>query len=481
MNGPDLIAILPLLVLGGTAIFIMLAIATQRNHAFTAGATITGFVLAFGSLFVAAPLAPRLVTPLVLIDSSALFYTGLIILAGIAVVFLSYGYYKRDEADCPEELYLLITLATLGSAVLASANHLVSLFLGLELLSVSLYGMVAYERREKTSVEAGLKYLVLAAGSASFLVFGIALVYFELGTMDFRLIPAAMAMQGTAPGALAAAVVLILTGIGYKLAVVPFHTWTPDVYEGAPAPVTAFVATVSKGALFALLLHFFARSQIGEGGPVVLAIAIIAIASMFTGNLLALFQNNVKRILAYSSIAHLGYLLVAFEAGGAMGRSAAAFYLVAYFATTLGAFGVVTLLSRPGMDFGDLAGYRGLFWRRPFAASVLTIMMLSLAGIPLTAGFLGKFYVVAAGTSATRWALIFTLAVTSSIGLFYYLRIIVALYSADSSGSASRETFEYRGAYSLTGVLGCLTASVIAIGCYPQPLLRLIQTMIGGL
>lgn len=479
MNARDLLAILPLLLLAATAIFVMLGIAVHRNHAFTAGATAGGFALAFLSLFAAAPLTPRLATPLFLIDSSALFYIGLIVLAAIAVVFLSYGYYKRDEEDRPEELYVLIAIATLGSAVLASADHFASLFLGLEILSVSLYGMVAYQRRVKTSVEAGLKYLVLAAGSASFLLFGIALLYFDLGTMDFRLIPEAMAAQAGAPALLAAAATLILVGIGYKLALVPFHTWTPDVYEGAPAPVTAFVATVSKGAIFALLLHFFDRSQIGGGGPLPVVFSIVAIASMFTGNLLALFQNNVKRILAYSSIAHLGYLMVAFEAGGATGRSAAAFYLVAYFATILGAFGVVTLLSRPGNDSGDLAGYAGLFWRRPVVAGVLTIMLLSLAGIPLTAGFLGKFYLVAAGASVSRWSLIFALVISSTIGLFYYLRIIVALYSGMNE-SRLELAASGRGPYSLTGTLAGLTAAVIVIGCYPEPLLRLIQTMVSG-
>jgi NADH-quinone oxidoreductase subunit N len=207
----------------------------------------------------------------------------------------------------------------------------------------------------------------------------------------------------------------------------PFHLWTPDVYEGAPAPVTAFVSTASKGAVFAVILRYF--SMVGVlSRPIFVIFTIIAIASMFTGNLLALFQSNVKRILAYSSISHLGYILVTLLASGAMAATAAAFYLSAYFITTLGAFGVVTVLSEKDRDADSMDDYRGLAWRRPWLAGVFTAMLLSLAGIPLTAGFVGKFYVAAAGVGSGLWLLVIILAVNSALGLYYYLRIIVALY-----------------------------------------------------
>jgi NADH-quinone oxidoreductase subunit N len=232
--------------------------------------------------------------------------------------------------------------------------------------------------------------------------------------------------------------------------------------------------------MFALLLRYFNQSGARNSSAVLLVFSIIAVASMFAGNLLALLQNNVKRILAYSSIAHLGYLIVAFEAGGSMAGSAVAFYLVAYFATMLGAFGVVTVLSTPGNDVGDLDSYQGLFWRRPIIASVFTVMLLSLAGIPLTAGFIGKFYVIAAGASVSMWVLVFTLVVTSAIGLFYYLRIIVALYSRVEEPVAEAFISGRRAPHSLTWTLGALTAVVIAIGCYPNPVLHLIQVIIAG-
>jgi len=479
MTTKDLISLLPLLAIAATALLVMLAIAVRRSHAIAMAVTVLGLCAAFACLFVAGPLAPHDVTPLIRIDSSALFYIGLILAGTIAVVFLCYGYFERQRGSHSEELYILIGLAALGSATLVSASHFASLFLGLEILSISLYGMVAYERDRKASVEAGLKYLVLAAGSASFLLFGIALVYFELGTMEFGKMAQAAARTGRDSSVIAVGLILILVGIGFKLALVPFHMWTPDVYEGAPAPVTAFVATVSKGAMFALLLRYFDRAGL-RSDTVLLVFSIIAVASMFAGNLLALLQNNVKRILAYSSIAHLGYLMVAFEAGGDMAGSVVAFYLVAYFATMLGAFGVVTILSTPGNDLGDLASYRGLFWRRPLIAGVFTVMLLSLAGIPLTAGFIGKFYVVAAGASALLWFLVFTLVVTSTIGLFYYLRVVVALYSHIPETAAAATPSLQGGSLSLTWALGVLTTAVIAIGCYPSPVLRLVQTMIAG-
>lgn len=477
MNATDLIALLPLLVIAFTAIVVMVAIALHRSHVLTVVLTAIGLCSSFGVLFAAAPLVPRRVTELLTIDDPALFYMGLIFAASLAVVFLCYGYFKHREADRPEELYLLIALAALGSGVLVSADHFASFFLGLEILSVSLYGMVSYTRR-KPGVEAGLKYLVLAATSAAFLLFGMAIIYFDLGTLSFGGISRRLATHEFDIATIVSGAVLIVVGIGFKLALVPFHMWTPDIYEGAPAPVSAFVATVSKGAMFALLLRLFDRPGFRDAGSLLLVLSVIAIASMIAGNLLALFQRNVKRILAYSSIAHLGYLVVAFEAGGTFGQSAAAFYLVAYFATMLGAFGVVALLSRPGGDLGDLEEYTGLFWRRPVWGAVFTLMLLSLASIPVTAGFIGEFYLVAAGASVSRWTLVLALVVTSAVGLFYYLRIIVVLYSRRAEAGAP--SADRRMSQPFAWTLGALSVAVVFFGCYPGPLLNLLQMVIAG-
>jgi NADH-quinone oxidoreductase subunit N len=259
---------------------------------------------------------------------------------------------------------------------------------------------------------------------------------------------------------------LVVTGIGFKLAVVPFHFWTPDVYQGAPLPVAAFIATASKGGVFAFLLRWL-RSPGGPSGRILLLFGVIAIASMLTGNLLALRQTNVKRLLAYSSIAHMGYFLVAAVAGGNLGRAAATYYFAAYMVTVMGAFGSLLALSSPGRDTETFDDIRGLFWRRPLLASVFTAMILSLAGIPLTAGFLGKFYVFATGASAAAWTLIVVLIVSSTIGLAYYLRVIVAMLTASEDAMPVTE----RGALGITpGIaLAVLTAALLVLGVYPGP------------
>ncbi|HZW80404.1 MAG TPA: NADH-quinone oxidoreductase subunit N, partial [Candidatus Deferrimicrobiaceae bacterium] len=275
-------------------------------------------------------------------------------------------------------------------------------------------------------------------------------------------------------------IVLTVTGIGFKLGVVPFHLWTPDVYEGAPAPVAAFVATTSKTAVVALLLRYFYFSGALGYRTIFLVLSIIAIASMCAGNLLALAQTNVKRILAYSSIAHFGYILVAFLAGGAlvetMAIEAVSFYLVAYTVTILAAFGIVTVLSGSERDADNIEDYHGLFWRRPVMATVFTAALLSLAGIPATMGFVGKFYVLAAGAAAAAWPLIIILVVTSVAGLFYYLRIVVALFSIPRE-HALVQTVSRSGAF----VPVVLSILLIWFGVYPTPLLNLIRiTMAPG-
>src|SRR5579864_9130923 len=409
MTATDVLALLPLVLVAAASVVVMVAAAVRRNHALALGITLAGLAAAFCSvLFV----HPRQVTALLSMDRYALFFMGLIVAASFAVALLAYAYLAQRKGN-HEEFYILLLVATLGGMVLSASTHFTSFFLGLEILSVALYALIAYLHERPRPVEAGIKYLVLAAASAAFLLFGIALIYADLGTMDFARIAQLLATQADlSPTLLLPGVALIVTGIGFKLALVPFHMWTPDVYEGAPAPVTAFVATVSKGAMFALLLRYFNRSGFSHGlAPVVLVFSIIAIASMFAGNLLALLQNNVKRILAYSSIAHMGYLLVAFQVGGPMGASAVIFYLVAYFATTLGAFGIVTVLSGKNGEADTLEDYEGLAWRRPWIAALFTAMLLSLAGIPLTAGFVGKFYVLAAGAGSGLWWLLVIMVV----------------------------------------------------------------------
>ncbi len=477
INASDLLALLPLLVLAGSAVVVMLAVALRRRHGLTVGLTLAGLILSFATLPVAAGYVPRTVTPLLIMDRYTLFFTGLMLASTAAVTALCYGYF-HGRRGVHEELYVLLLTATLGAVVLVASRHFAALFLGLEILSVSLFALVPYslESSDRRPIEAGTKYLVLAGVSSAFLLFGMALIYTRLGTLAFpNLAHLPQAGSYLNNVYVLAGVMLIVAGLGFKLSLVPFHMWTPDVYQGAPAPVTAFLATVSKGAVFVLLLRYFVEAGLYNYYPVVLAVTVVAIASMLVGNLLALLQNNVKRILAYSSIAHMGYLLVALLASGALAVEAVSYYLVAYIVMTLGAFGVVGAMTAPDQtsETGELEHYFGLFWRRPWLAGTFSAMLLSLAGIPLTVGFIGKFYIFTAGVDAALWLLVFVLVAGSVIGLYYYLRVVVAMFVSRPDDAAM--ALGLRHSLSDNLVLTVLTIFLLWFGLYPSPLVQLIQ------
>ncbi len=502
MSTLALTALAPLIAVGALAVLLMIAASVRRSAAFAQALAALGLAAAFGLIFVAAPLGPTPVTALLVVDGYALFFTGLVLLAALAVVLLS-GRYLVGRGPRAEEYYILLVLAALGACVLTASRHFASLFLGIELLSVALYGLVAYTRHRPRSIEAGVKYLVLAALSSAFLLFGMALIYARAGVLDLEGLARVLHASARAPlagaagrgSALAAGdplvmagVALLFVGFGFKLALVPFHMWTPDVYQGAPAPVTAFLATASKGAVMAVLLRFGALMSLAPGGPLWALLALIAAASMFAGNLLALRQASVKRLLAYSSIAHLGYVLVAFLAGGHEAPTAVTFYLLAYTVTTLGAFGAITVLSTgDGEELDDLAAYAGLGRRRPWLAGVLAASLFSLAGIPLTAGFIGKFLVLSAGAGASQWTLLVILAVNSAIGIYYYLRVVVAMYLRPGDEAATRGSpatpiggrprVFVAGAATLAG----LTILLILLGVLPGPVLDLVARCCAGL
>jgi NADH-quinone oxidoreductase subunit N len=479
MTLTDLTATLPFIVLAVATVGLMLLTAFYRHRLLTSTLTILTLSIALTLLPIAASVGPHEVGPLLRIDAFTLLYMGIVLSCAIVVAIFACGYLTKHQSNC-EEFDMLLLLATTGAAVLVASSHFIAFFLGLEILSVALYGLISYRRADQRSLEAGFKYLILAAASAAFLLFGMALLYAELGTMAF----AEMALlHRSAPEAASLlwpiGIIMIMAGVGFKLALVPFHLWTPDVYEGAPAPVTAFVATVSKGAVFGLLLRMFAQLDLYDDATLLLILALIAGGSMLVGNVLALVQTNVKRVLAYSSIAHLGYALVALLAGGAASSVAVTVYLIAYFVTTLGAFGIVTVLSTSERDAEHLDDYRGLFQRRPWLAHAFAAMLLSLAGMPPLAGFIGKFYVVAAGIGGSLWVLVMLVIITSAIALYYYLRIIVAMYMQAPDPSAAPAS---GGPLSLLdgSVLAVLAVLLLGVGLYPAPLIGMIQAMAGA-
>ncbi len=479
-----LIALLPLLVTCATVVVVMLAIAWKRSHSMTFVLSVIGLNAALLSLLPTIGVTPLQVTPLMQIDTFACYYMALVLIATLACVTLTHAYlgeakvndgqtkgYPRNR----EEMYLLLLLSAAGGLVLVSTEHLAGLFIGLELLSVPTYGMIAYAYFNKRSLEAGIKYMVLSAAGSAFLLFGMALLYADAGSLSFAQIGASLA-GASGSQLVQIGIGMMLIGLAFKLSMVPFHLWTPDVYEGAPAPVAAFLATASKVAVFAVLLRLYQLSPATAGGWLNDLLTVIAIASILFGNLLALVQNNLKRLLGYSSIAHFGYLLVALIASKGLAVEAIGVYMATYVLTSLGAFGVITLMSTPynGRDADALYEYRGLFWRRPYLTAVLTVMMLSLAGIPLTAGFIGKFYVIAAGVQAQLWWLIGALILGSAIAVFYYLRVMVTLFLNEPN--LQRHDAPFNWGQRAGGIMLMLVAALaFVLGVYPQPLLDLVQ------
>ena len=466
MDGIDLLSLMPQIILAAGAIVLLLSIAVRRNHLFTAVIAILFVMASFASLFFNH--GQNEISGIFIRDGFSMFFSGLIMIVTAYIMLISYPYIESRAEDI-EEFYILMILATLGSTVLVSSRHFITFFLGLELLSTSLYVLVAFLRHREHSIEAGIKYLIIAAVSSSFLLFGMALIYSGSGSMYFPdLVPYFRSANLNLIGL--AGIAFMLGGIGFKLALVPFHLWTPDVYEGAPAPVSAFVATVSKAGVFAFLMRFIYESEILKVNSFLIFITIISALSMLIGNLMALKEKNVKKILAYSSIAHLGYLLIAFLSGDKTGQQAFAFYLVVYMVTITGAFAVVSFLSETDGDASSLDHYKGIFWSRPGVAIAFTVMLFSLAGIPLTAGFMSKFYLLVAGIGQELWFLSIVLVVTSIIGLFYYLRIIVVMFS---KAEATVETSRVGLLYGF--VFASITIILLGVGIFPELLTRLIN------
>ncbi|MXP66619.1 NADH-quinone oxidoreductase subunit NuoN [Pantoea sp. Nvir] len=483
MNFQQLIAVLPLLTVAFTVITVILSIAWRRNHFINATLTVIGFNLTLVSSLVSFCFVVQIstidVTPLLHVDFYAVFYTALVILASLATCTFSYPWLSNFP-DNKDEFYPLVLIAALGGMVLTSANHLASLFVGIELLSIPLFGMIGYVFRQKRSLEATLKYTILSAVASSFLLFGIALVYAETGSLSFVKLGQTLNDSMIQQQMLLIGLGMIIIGLSFKLSLVPFHLWTPDVYQGSPAPVSTFLATASKIAIFGAVMRLFMSVPFLTNSEVIRTLlSAIAFVSILFGNLMAISQSNIKRLLGYSSIAHLGYLLVALialKSSNQLSLETSGIYLTGYLFSSLGAFGVVSLMSGPyrGPDADSLYSYRGLFWHRPILSAVMTVMMLSLAGIPMTLGFIGKFYIIALSISEHLWWLTAAIVVGSAIGLYYYMRVTVSLYLSPPE-LYKRDTLA-NWAFTAGGLVVLISAFlVLFLGVYPQPLIMLVQ------
>ena len=467
MTSKDFLCLTPFLIIATAPVVIMIVISVLRNYKVVFGFSVLSLLAAFSSIFFILPSVPHTIYPLFIIDVYSLFFLGIIIISALLVTFLSYDYIKQLEG-VREEYYIILFTSTLGASLLVVANHFILFFLGIETLSISLYILIAFQKSKSNSIEAGIKYLILASVSSAFLLFGMALIYTAFGTMQFTAIVTAIGTGGQLSSLVISGFGMMMVGLGFKLALVPFHMWTPDVYQGAPAPVSAYVATVSKGAVMAILIRFFFNLRGFDNQNLNIAISGIAILSMFVGNILAIRQTNIKRLLGYSSIANMGYLIIILLTGSNKGIQASVFYLISYFFTTIGAFGVITLLSTSECEAEKIEDFKGLFWKRPWIAIVFTLSLLSLAGIPVTAGFIAKFYVILEGMKAGLMVLVISMIINSVIGLYYYLRIITMLFSSSTDNKLPELSFIGSFTLALTGI------SILILGIYPGWLINII-------
>lgn len=360
------------------------------------------------------------------VDKYSLFFNIIFLVSTILVVLISMNYLGRQDRR-QGEYYLLILLATLGMMLMASGNELIVVFLGLELMSLSLYVLAGYFQRSMASSEAGMKYLLLGAFASGFFLYGIALIYGGAGTTSIPQIASAITVNARSP-LLLSGMFLLVVGFGFKVALVPFHQWAPDVYEGAPTSIAAFISAGPKAAGFAAFLRIFLEALQNIQSEWIVVVTILAALTMTVGNLVAIAQRNIKRMLAYSSIAHAGYVLVGLAAANKDGISSAMFYLLVYCIMNIGAFGAVILARTEDGESLVISDYAGLGFKKPLLALFMTLMLLSLAGFPPTAGFVGKFYIFRSAVESGQIWLVIIGAINTAISAFYYLRVVVAMY-----------------------------------------------------
>ena len=399
---------------------------------------------------------------MVVLDGFSIFVDALLLVAGLLGVALAYGYLKRMGLE-RGEYYTLLLFSIAGMMLMAQAADLIIVFLALEMLSIPLYVLSAFARPRLESEEAGLKYFLLGAFSTGFVVYGIALVFGAVGSTSLSAIVSA-ASSGTADVLLLTiGSGLILVGLAFKVAVVPFHMWTPDVYQGAPSAVTAFMAAGAKIAGFAALFRVFALAFPSLASSLTPVIAVLSALTMIVGNLVAIAQTNIKRLLAYSSIAHAGYILMAFVPYGqpnivATSVAAGLFYLVSYVLTNFGAWAVVIALEKSEGKGLEISDYAGLGRKYPALAAAMTVFMLSLTGIPPTLGFVGKFYLFRAAIAGQFYWLAVIGVLTSLISAYYYLRVVVTMYMREGEPEIASEPW-----LNLTWGLSALLTVIISL------------------
>lgn len=471
-------AILPQLIISFGITVALLLIAVKRTQKIIQMFSCAVLLLAFISTTQLLFENPIDVTILIRVDTYGLFATLMILAASLVVLVTSSGTLNKC-IEVHDEYYLLILLVVLGATIMVVSNHFASVFLGFELLSIALVGLVGYFREEDYSIESGFKYLILSATASSFMLLGMAFIYSQIGSLSLSpvftpetselLIHSNFYLTG---------IILFIVGIAFKLSLAPFHIWTPDVYQGSPTAITMILATVSKIAVAIVFIRYFLQQVDLQNSVLQSVLIVISILSMIVGNTLATLQSNIKRILAYSSIAHMGYLLIITVFVGQESVSfawqAAMFYLFAYILATVALFYIVLKHNEKHapQELLQTKDWQGLFWTNRGIAMLAFVSLLSLAGIPLTAGFIGKFYLTIHATINHSWYMLAGIVVGSGIGLYFYLKLVFLLFSNPIEKNEIENNFIVN--YSPIFIYS-LTFMTVAFGIYPDVLMRLIS------
>jgi NADH-quinone oxidoreductase subunit N len=474
----DFRAIMPILIVTLTAAATMVAEAFRKPGEDMPLAGL-GFIGLFGAAIASVLLWNRNLTGfgVILADNFALFVFLVLAIVGILTIMFSSGVVERENIPAGE-YYALSLFALAGMMLMASATDLLVVFISLEILSLAVYVLTGIRRTDPIGTEASFKYFLLGAFSSAFFLYGVAFTYVVAGSTRLAVVTERYAAGAVAGEPLAwLGMLLLLVGFLFKVSAVPFHMWTPDAYEGAPTLVTGFMSTGVKAAAFAAFLRIFLGGFEPMHAQWSVIVAWVAVATMIIGTVVGIAQSNVKRMLAYSSIAHAGYLLVGLVAATAVGQSAVLFYLLAYSVTNLGAFGVVAVIATRERPYGDLRDFAGLWYSRPALAGLMTLFLLSLGGFPPTAGFWGKWYIFTAAVQEGHYWLAIIGVLTSVISVFYYLRIVVMMYMSETK--AAFEPAPLSG----TGLAGLVLAGigVLYLGILPSDIIELATRSVTNL
>jgi NADH-quinone oxidoreductase subunit N len=465
VTAEDAYRLAPLIVASffGIAIMLVDPFVARERKGFVAQMGVIGALLAQLSVLVSARHLGSSFNQLVQVDQFSIFFFLALFTFAALVMLGSLDYLDRENLHYGE-YYALVLFATVGMAVMACAQELVTAFIGLEVSSIASYILAGFRRDSAKSIESALKYFLLGSFATAFFLYGAAMIFGAAGTTHLEVLRARIILHQTEPGLLALGAGLVFVGLSFKIAVAPFQFWAPDVYEGAPTPVTGMFASGPKAAAFAILLRVFYSAFDSLSGTWFWAVWASAVLSMFMGNLAALAQSNIKRMLAYSSIAHAGYLLVAFAANDELGVSALLFYIVAYALVNLGAFTLIAYLGGAGERHLEIEDLAGLSRTQPAMAACMSLYLLSLMGLPITAGFMGKLYILKAALDARLVGLAVVLAVNSVISAYYYLRVVRVMYFSDPAPEAETAPVPY----AVSAVMLFTAFATIYLGLFPD-------------